>query len=128
MTDEEITIAVAENVMGLKLGPLHGEKGFIVNGGRVCLHPNPIPGNTVAVEFAPLTDDADSCAVLDKMVEKKWCYELTFDDDGHCCTFDNQTIRGGVLYVPMVLGIEDFCESRNRAICLAALRACGVDV
>lgn len=99
MKDEEITRVVAEKVMGglLSYDPL----GVFVNGDGVI--------------FEPLTDDADACAVLDKMAADGW--RVTLDklpDADWFCRF-----RRGYLEERAV---ED---CRRLAICVAALKAVG---
>ncbi len=108
MTDEQITRALAEKVMGWKVG----EDGSFSNMGWDEIH--------FAFNWNPLTDDAAACAVLDKVGEDGWHVCLTYgwedrEADRWHCSFERE--------YPMWKYGECYDDCRRRAICIAALKA-----
>lgn len=131
MTDEEIVKACAEKVMGWRLAC-----GWWFTS-KACTEKS---GHTIH-SWNPLTDDADACAVLDKMQEDGWRWIL-----GHHVRISFSVPPGAVAgwfcelsRVPQEPPYRDILEQRasnydptpagrRRAIVLAALKAKGVEV
>lgn len=117
MTDEEIVKALAEKVMGWesKIVITHQMGEFISRNLSWAI------GDTYAApsDWSPLTNDIDSMAVLDKMVENGWWIDLSWN--GHAklwgCEIDNLQPGSDLDYH------ED--PARRRTVAIAALKAVG---
>jgi hypothetical protein len=126
MTDAEIVRAVAEKVMGAL--PVPGYAFWRFPDGPLMSLEDAENCCSRERSFWPLTNDADTCAVLDKMVaEHEYCMVRRSKDgwnDGNprwYCGFsdelgDDERLAGQAWHI-----------DRRRAICLAALKAVGVD-
>ena len=118
MTDNDITRLIAERVMGRELeecGRVEDVKDGVVIESRALYC---VKGKPYAF-FAPTTDDSDAFRVVDKMVEDGFTFHFNQWPDG-CAAGFYKTV-GHPDCSPLI-------PSRCRAICLAALRAVGVEV
>jgi len=81
--------------------------------------------------FNPLTSDADSCAVLDKMVADGFDYTIqqAYRLEGVTVTFqENHQSRPDAHYWQLIQVTVCVPKDRKRAIVLAALKAKGVEI
>jgi hypothetical protein len=120
MTDEQITRALAEKVMGWVQSFIQAKttssdwpyyawmSGY---GQEACS----------LGSWVPLTSDADACAVLDKMTENGFSFDMQFHEGkwrvGFC---ENRDYVEAGRY-----GVSPEEQDRRRAICIAALKAVG---
>lgn len=77
--------------------------------------------------FDPLANDADACAVIDKMVERGYKYDASerLRPDGLRTCYCSFSAFPGGYGRPF---FSDECSDRRRAVCLAALKAMGADI
>lgn len=129
MTDAEIVQVIAEKVMGwheqtFPKSIMPSWKGWADDKNVCQAWAEDDPGYDIGDEaWNPLTSDADACAVLDRMMELGWPYAL-----GNNCV-----VKGHEHYCHFWLNkefksVKVHADSRQRAICLAALKAVGVKV
>lgn len=127
MDDAEITRRVMLNVMG-RVEVFHADeyhadiRWFRVLAPRGRQKESHICYNNrsqVVSLFAPLTNDGDACAVLDKMVEHGWDISIV-----HTADYDESLrwcVEFGHLRKSEWSGSKG--GNRNRAICIAALKS-----
>lgn len=124
MTDQEIVIIVAEKVMGWKLsGDFLVPRGnfFGVNEVGQVLIMHTEPSAWWVREWNPLHNDVDSFMVVDKIVSQ-WQVSICSPQIGIDIP----------VWTVMVGDVSSFVEARHssrcRAICIAALKASGIEV
>lgn len=124
MTDGEIVKALAEKVMGWEIGREldKAERYFSIwpEGRLMRFHVDTMRHS----EWNPLTSDADACVVLDKMAET---HEVNL-----VIRHQRPPQADAADYVGCYFGKSDAflpmsSDARRRVICLAALKAIGVN-
>jgi hypothetical protein len=118
MTDQEIIKAIAAHLMGWHIGTILDEQMWVRDGD----HAIPI------ADFDPLTDPAACASVLNEIERRGWSYTMKYSARPPSHPFHRRYIFD--IFCPN-LGMKCFSVrdgDRHRAICLAALKALGIDV
>ena len=151
MTDQEITRLVAEKVMGWHYNP-EGACWFD-DMDQFAAHGQPYhcpQCHMDAQEWNPMTSDADACAVIDRLAEQEYAVGLHYQAPGYrsgTTGIGSQDTWEVVIMPPaslrpapsMIVYVKPKTETwiahgeptpdgRRRAICLAALKAVGMDI
>ena len=130
MTDNELTKLIAEKVMGWEHGAMddHITRFTVGVGCLLVSHPG-----TLHVAFAPLLSDNDTFQVVDKMIEKGFYVPIAWTKILHTTAgkrmiTDMWHVGLDKDYMAAEQRHSAFDISRRSAICLAALKAVGVEV
>jgi len=123
MTDQEISHALAEKVMGWHVGPSElwdGDAWFDSTGKMIA-----------SLDMSFLTDDGWNCAVLDRMAEQGRVIQVNYRDGCWDAWFSSdENMAGDWRSIERIRTPPQEGEpgDRRRSICLAVLKAVGCEV